>query len=142
MTDSLASKSTTVLYAVQATYYGLTGLWPLIHIDSFKAVTGEKTDNLPTGLDADHWLVMTVGVLVTAIALGLATAAIRRTHSVEMVVVAIGAAVGLTGIDVVYVLRNVIQPIYLVDAVLQVLLIAAWGLVLFRQREQNSEDPR
>lgn len=119
-------------YSVQATYYGLTGLWPRIHFDSFKAVTGEKTDNLPSGLDADHWLVMTVGVLVTAIALSLATAAIRGTHALELVVLAIGVAVGLIGIRVVYVYRGVIQPIDLVDAAAQLVLILARTIVVVR----------
>jgi hypothetical protein len=51
---------------LQGVYYALTGLWPLVSIRTFKAVTGEKTDNLPTGFDSDHWLVMTVSVLITA----------------------------------------------------------------------------
>src|SRR4051812_33006912 len=62
----------------QGIYYLITGLWPLISIRSFKAVTGEKNDNLPSGLDIDHWLVMTVGVLVTSIAVTLIIAAYRR----------------------------------------------------------------
>jgi hypothetical protein len=54
---------------VQGAYFQLTGIWPLVSIRSFKMVTGEKYDNLPSGLDVDHWLVMAVGVLVTSIGL-------------------------------------------------------------------------
>ena len=38
----------------QSAYFILFGLWPLLHIDSFQAVTGSKTDHLPTGLESDH----------------------------------------------------------------------------------------
>lgn len=30
--------------AVQGTFYLATGIWPLVHIESFVAVTGPKTD--------------------------------------------------------------------------------------------------
>src|SRR4051794_25745326 len=94
---------TIVLLWTQGLYYGLTGLWPLVSIETFQWVTGRKTDHLPTGREGDHWLVMTVGVLVTAIALCLITAAWRRSPSLEVGVLAIAAALGLAAIDIVYV---------------------------------------
>src|SRR5437764_10320112 len=64
------SRSLPILLSwVQGVYYLLTGVWPLVSIRTFQIVTGVKTDNLPTGREADHWLVMAVGVLITAIAL-------------------------------------------------------------------------
>jgi hypothetical protein len=39
----------------QGTYYAATGLWPILWMRSFEAVTGPKQD---------HWLVKTVGALV------------------------------------------------------------------------------
>ena len=39
----------------QGLYYAFTGVWPLISMSSFLAVTGPKTD---------LWLVNTVGILV------------------------------------------------------------------------------
>lgn len=103
-------------------------------IRTFQWVTGPKTDHLPTGREAAHWLVMTVGVLVTAIALSLMTAAWRRRIGGETMVLAVGTAVGLTGIDLIYVSRGVIHPIYLVDAVIEVLLIGAWAIALTGSR--------
>jgi len=120
----------------QGTYYGLTGLWPLVSIETFQWVTGRKTDHLSTGREADHWLVMAVGVLVTAVALPLLTAAWRRVLSPETAVLGIAAALGLVAIDVIYVTRGVILPIYLVDAVLQVAIICAWAGVLLIQRQK------
>jgi hypothetical protein len=129
------------LLGVQGLYYLLTGMWPLVSIRSFQVVTGPKTDHLPTGLEADHWLVLTVGVLVTAIAVGLLTAAWRRSRALETPVIAIGSAIGLTSIDVIYVARRVIDPIYLLDAAIEVVLIAAWVVVLAIDRSRR-DGPR
>jgi hypothetical protein len=111
---------------LQGVYYLVTGVWPLISIRSFQMVTGYKTDNLPSGREADHWLVMGMSVLITAIALTLVVSAWRRNRSVEIALLATGSAIGLTSIDVIYVARQVIAPIYLLDAAIQLPLIAAW----------------
>jgi hypothetical protein len=129
------------LLCVQGGYYFVTGVWPLVSIRTFIMVTGEqgKTDHIITGQRMDHWLIMTAGVLITSISLALLTAAWRRTHVIELAVLAMAAAVGLTGIDAVYTARNVIPPIYLLDAVIEVLLLAAWGFTLtLRSRERIS----
>src|SRR3954463_9864080 len=85
---------------VQSIYFALTGLWPLVHINSFMKVTGPKTD---------LWLVRTVGVLVIAIAIPMGLAAIDHRITIDVAVLAIGSALGLATIDVVYVLRRVID---------------------------------
>ncbi len=66
-TDRLALKR--VIFT-QGAYYLLTGVWPLINMDSFERITGVKTDK---------WLVKTVGVLVAAIDGSLMVAA-RRSY--------------------------------------------------------------
>jgi len=127
------SRPWSLAYAIlwtQGTYYLLTGVWPLVSIRTFQMVTGPKTDHLPTGREADHWLVMTAGVLITAIGAALLTAAWRRRASPEIVVLAIGAALGLTSIDVIYTAREVIAPIYLLDAAIQLVLIGGWMAAL------------
>lgn len=126
--------STTLLW-IHGLYYLLTGVWPLVSIHTFLLVTGPKTDHLmaPEQAEIDHWLVMTAGVLITAVALALLTAAWRRSPSPEAVVLALGAAAGLTAIDVIYVTRGVIQPIYLGDAAVEVVLILSWLVALARR---------
>src|SRR4051794_17610666 len=52
----------TALLWLQGLYYLVTGVWPLVSIETFQTVTGWKTDHLVTGRESDHWLVMTVGV--------------------------------------------------------------------------------
>jgi hypothetical protein len=109
-----------ILAAIQGTFYLVTGIWPLIHIDSFLAVTGEKTD---------LWLVHTVGVLVAVIGLALCLAAYRNEVHASIVLLAIGSAAGLATIDVVFTWRGVISRIYLADAVTELVLIVFWLLV-------------
>ena len=53
----------------QAFYFLPTGVWPLINMATFEAITGAKFDD---------WLVKTVGVLVSVIGGVLAIAAQRR----------------------------------------------------------------
>jgi hypothetical protein len=110
---------------VQGVYFLLTGLWPLIHVESFQAVTGRKTDNW-TGHEADHWLLNTVSVLILAIAVPILVAAWRNSFSPAIIVLAIGSALVLTGIDLVYVSRGVTSKIYLADAAAEILLIILW----------------
>lgn len=123
---------------VQGIYFAATGLWPLLDIRSFQQVTGKKTDHLVTGLEADHWLVNTVAVLVLSIAAALLVAALRRNVTPEILVLALSAAAGLLAIDVIYVARGTILPIYLVDAAAQLLFIAAWGMAVLRRRSSPS----
>jgi hypothetical protein len=103
---------------VQGAYFLLTGVWPILHIRSFEAVTGPKTDD---------WLVKTVGVLVTVVGAALLWGAQLRCIAPQSIVFGVGSAVALGAVDVVYALRGVIGRIYLVDAVAQAGLLAAWA---------------
>jgi hypothetical protein len=112
------------LLAFQAAYYLLTGLWPLVHLSSFEAVTGPKTDD---------WLVRTVGLLAGAIGATLAVAAARQTtRSPEVVVLAASAALAFGAIDLWYGLSGRISPIYLADAAVQLGLVAILALTAGR----------
>lgn len=119
---------------VQGLYFLATGLWPLLDIRSFQAVTGKKTDHLVTGNEADHWLVNCVAALVIANSVVLIAAAVRRRVSMDVGLLGVASAVALTAIDVIYVFRNVIPSVYLLDAVAEVLLIGCWCVHFRRQR--------
>ena len=108
---------------VQGGYFLLTGIWPIISVDSFQAVTGSKTD---------LWLVYTVGAMVAVIGGTLLLAASNRRVTSEIACLAIGSALALTAIDVVFVFRGVISGVYLVDAAVEVGLIAWWATILSR----------
>jgi hypothetical protein len=105
-------------YAIvaQGLYYVATGVWPLVHLPSFEAVTGHKTDD---------WLVHMVGVLAAAVGVALLAGARRAAVSAETVILACAAAVAFAGIDVFYTQNNTISQIYLADAAVQGVLVLA-----------------
>jgi hypothetical protein len=115
---------------VQGVFYLATGVWPLLDIDSFQVVTGPKVD---------LWLVRTVGVLVGVIGTVLLLSVRRRRITPEIAILAVGSAVGLAGIDLVYALSGRISSIYLVDAVVELGLAVLWGLAWFR--DARAEGP-
>jgi hypothetical protein len=101
----------------QGLYFLGTGVWSLVSIETFQRVTGPKTD---------LWLVKTVGSIVSVIGGVLILAGIRQRITPEVTLLATGSAAALTAIDVVYVSKRRISPIYLLDAVAELLIIAAW----------------
>lgn len=105
------------LALAQGLYYASTGAWALADSRSFQAVTGPKVD---------VWLVKTVGVLVAAIGGAIGCAARHRRITPEIRRLAVGSSLGLAGIDVVYVAKGRISRIYLLDAIVEFSLAAAW----------------
>jgi uncharacterized membrane protein len=101
-------------------FYVVTGIWPVLSIDSFQAVTGGKRD---------LWLVKTTGLLIAAIGSVLMLAGYRGEISPEVRVLAVTSSLSLAGIDLVYVSKRVIGPIYLGDAAGELTLAAAWLLI-------------
>lgn len=120
------SRSVIWIAQMQGTYYLLTGLWPLLHIESFQRVTGRKTDNLPTGLAEDHWLVVTVSLLLISIALAIFFGTWSRRVNLSLPVLGLSAAFSLLIVDCLYSLRGVIAPVYLVDAMVELIFILGW----------------
>jgi hypothetical protein len=112
----------------QAGYYVVTGVWPLLDIDSFQKVTGPKTD---------LWLVRCVGVLITVVGGVIGFAAFRRNTGREIAALAVGCAAGLAGVETVTVARRRISPIYLLDAAAEALLIAGWLLGWRKRRDEE-----
>lgn len=112
----------------QGLYFAATGIWPLISVDTFQAVTGRKSDHLiaerPT--EADHWMLYTISVLILAISIVLLRAAWRRRISGDVAWLAALSAAALAGIDIVYVARGVLRPIYLLDAAIEIGIIITW----------------
>ena len=80
-----------------------------------------------TGPKRDVWLVKTVGVIIAVVAVSIGVAAYQRSIGAPTVVLAVGAAAGLGGVDVWYSLRGVISKIYLADAAMEALLIIGWA---------------
>ena len=106
---------------VQGVYFLVTGIWPLISMRTFLAVTGPKTD---------LWLVKTVGSILAVIGAVLIYAQVTAAVNPPVVALAIGAAATLVIIEIVYVTKRIISPIYLGDAVVELILIAWWAIAL------------
>lgn len=107
---------------VQGAYFMITGLWPLLHLRSFLALTGPKRGT---------WLLKTVAVLILAIGGTLLAAGRRSRPSGDAALLAASSALGLTTIDVYYVARRVIRPVYLLDALVECGFVA-WLLLARR----------
>ncbi|HEX6982704.1 MAG TPA: hypothetical protein VF181_08075 [Balneolaceae bacterium] len=116
------------LTIAQGIYFFITGIWPILHIESFIAVTGPKTD---------IWLVKTVGMLALAIGVGLLAAGIKRQLSLPLVLIAAGSAFGFALVDIIYVWKAVIDPIYLLDAFIELILLVFWLVLMFKPRHRE-----
>jgi uncharacterized protein YjeT (DUF2065 family) len=114
-TKSMDPSPQTIL-RLQGGYYLVTGFAPLVSMRAFEAVTGKKTD---------RWLVRMVGLLAVSIGAALLTAAERDEIQTATLLLAASSAISFTAIDVTYVVRRRISPVYLGDAVLELALLGA-----------------
>jgi hypothetical protein len=119
------------LLLTQGLYFAVLGVWPIIDIRSFQAVSGPKTDHLVTGREDDHWLVMTVGALITTVGISLLVELRSKHPSLAVTTLAILSALSLAAIDIVYVSRKVIDPIYLADAVVEIVFVGLWFAAIY-----------
>lgn len=111
--------------AAQGIYYITAGLWPLLSMQTFESATGPKTDD---------WLVVMISVLVIVIGLALLGAAIKLQIGMPVLLLGIGTAGGLSTIEFFYAMRGMIWPVYLLDAIGELILIVFWGVALYRDR--------
>ena len=96
----------------QGAYYVASGLWAVVNRRGFEAVTGPKRD---------YWLVRTVGLLAATIGASL-LAGTRREPTAETALLGLAAGASFTAVDLVYVARRRVRPVYLGDAALHGLL--------------------
>ncbi len=112
------------IWLIHAAYDLVTGIWPVFGIESFQKVSGRKTD---------IWLVKTVTLLILVVGATIGSAGARKRITPEIVGLAVGSSAALTTIDVVYVSQRRISPVYLLDALVNVTLIAGWTLAVRRK---------
>lgn len=100
----------------QAVFYLVTGLWPLVSLASFEAVTGPKTDD---------WLVRVVGLLAASIGVALWTGTRSPSLPPDKAIVQLGglSALSFAVIELYYVMAGRLAPIYLADAALEALFV-------------------
>lgn len=108
------------LPVVQGVYFFITGVWPLLHIESFIWLSGPKYD---------IWLVETVGILLALIGLHMFVAGYFRRIHVETFLIAAGSAAALATVDIYYVAIGRIWEIYLLDAGIEVIFVILWLMI-------------
>lgn len=113
------------LAVIHGLYFCVTGLWPIIHMDSFLFVTGPKED---------LWLVETVGMLAFAIGFGLLIGGWSRNITFPLSIIAVAAAIGFILVDIIFVWQLIISPIYLLDAAVEFVFLSAWIIYIFKTR--------
>lgn len=118
---SLATADETTRERLLARAHGIFniagGLWPLLHMGSFEAVLGPKTD---------RWLVKAVGGLLIGNGVAQFQAAASSDGLASARRIGVGTALALGVIDVVYACAGRISRMYLLDAVLEGGWVLAW----------------
>jgi hypothetical protein len=121
----------TRLCIFQGIFYLVTGLWAIIDIQSFMAVTGPKVD---------VWLVHTVSLLLLSIGITLLVSSMGPLPPpLSSAILGATSAFSLAVIDLYYSLTKIISPVYLVDAVAEVILVVIW-IFIFQKRWQTQEN--
>jgi hypothetical protein len=103
---------------LQSLFWIITGLWPLLNMRSFEAVTGPKTDT---------WLVKTISGLIVVVGIQI----LLSSDDESIAFLAIGGAVTLGAADIYYsLIRHKISKIYLCDAIVEGGFVIGWVLTL------------
>ncbi len=110
-----------ILLLTQGFYNLVTGVWPLLHVDSFMAVTGPKVD---------VWLVKMVALLNVSIGVSILSG--LRTKQPTLIL-AFCTALSFFLIDTYYALVGRIWYVYLVDAAIQLAFLLSIIIVFLRQ---------
>lgn len=111
------------VFSIAGIYYLITAIWPLVSIRTFEKVSGPKIDK---------WLVYTVSLLLLGPSLlylysGFSDSEVHNS----IIFLALINAIALTFIDVYFSFKKVIWKTYLIDAVLQILIMVALIISLF-----------
>ncbi len=115
---------------LQGAVFVVSGVWPLLSMRTFEAITGPKHD---------RWLVRTVGLLAAAIGTDLLVGA-RRGRAAERRLIGVGSALSFAAIDVWYVTRGRISRVYLLDAAMELAFAAAWAATGERRPPADAPD--
>lgn len=108
-----------VVALLQGAYDLVGGLWPLLHMASFEALTGPKTDG---------WLVRTVAGILVVVGVVLIQNALRGSvgHSVRWI--AGGISLVLASVALISSLAGFISWLYFFDGLFHLAFALAWGL--------------
>ncbi len=115
------------IFLFQGAYFVITGIWPILNMESFVMATGPKLET---------WLVKMVGLLATSIGLTFLVSALRK-RSLPMLL-AYAASSSFLIMDIIYVANQTIRRIYLLDAAIQFAFLASMTFFIIRKQQRTS----
>ncbi|MGZ5281718.1 MAG: hypothetical protein ACXWEY_05500, partial [Bacteroidia bacterium] len=114
---------------LQGIYYFVTGIWPLIQMESFVWLTGPKTD---------YWLVRMVALLIVSISLALLSAAYHKRVSPEIKILAVASIISFCIIDFYYAWVDSISGIYVLDGIAEIGFLLSWIFAQYRSVRKHA----
>jgi len=117
MTNPKNMKRKHITPFLQGLYFIITGIWPLVHIESFQYITGYKTD---------IWLVKTVGILILPYSVLCFYTIGNTKRNTAIAIVNFMCCLGLAGVDLYYYLKGIISWVYLIDFALEMIFSIYW----------------
>ena len=100
----------------QGALYFASGLWPIVHLRSFEAVTGKKREK---------WLVQANGAILACVGLSL----LRSAGKEPARQLGLTSAAAIAAVESVYALRGKIGRPYVADAAVELAIAAGWLLI-------------
>ena len=97
----------------QGALYFFSGLWPIVHLRSFEAVTGKKRD---------RWLVKANGAILACVGLSL----LRSARKEPARALGVTTALSIAAVEAFYGFRGKIARPYLGDAAAELVFGLAW----------------
>ena len=105
------------LALAQGLYWGVTGVWPILHPRSFEAVIGPRRE---------RWVAKSMGAVVAAVGGTLLVAGARRRVTPGVMLLGATSALAVGGSAGWYAARGRLRRVYLADAAIEAALAAAW----------------
>lgn len=116
----------------QGAFWIGAGLWPMLHLKSFEAVTGPKVDG---------WLARSFGAMMAVVGSALVVGGARRPVRLETKYLAAASALCLGALDTYFVARRRIRSTYLFDAAVQAGFLTAWAALFVSTRRGRAAAP-
>jgi hypothetical protein len=110
------------LLCIHGLFYLVMGLWPILSLESFLNITGDKVE---------RWLVITVSVILLAMSIGFLVESKIRVPAFSIKLIALLTSIALTIVDIRYVYAGTISTVYLMDAFIELLLAFAWIIIIY-----------
>lgn len=113
----MASKAVPLAPLVQGVFFIATGLWPVVHLQSFERLARTNVEG---------WKVKALGGVIALVGATLVAASLKRRDDTAVRVLGVGSALALALTDLFFASKKRGVPIYLADAAVQTGLATAW----------------